>query len=260
MRARTMIVGLAVAAVAMVACSATGGTGGTLDGTTWALTSYSANGTMTSVPATVLVDATFDGATKTVSGSGGCNRYTGPFTADGSKLTFGAIASTQMACVGAASEVEQAYFANLAASATYTATTDALTIYDTKGASILVYNVSKPGTLDGVQWHATMINNGRQGVEPIIGGSDPTAQFDAAGTVSGNAGCNTYNGAAVVDGSSIAIGPLMSTKMACADEAANTQEAAFLAALQNATVFEIRGNQLELRDADGALQVHFESR
>jgi heat shock protein HslJ len=255
-----MIISLAVAAMAMAACTSGGGTGGTLDGVTWALSTYSVNGTMTDVPADVSVDATFDGATSTVSGSGGCNRYTGPYTVDGSKLTFGALASTQMACIGAASEVESAYLANLGKSATYTATSEALTIYDSSGASILVYAVAKPGTLVGATWHATMINNGRQGVEPVVEGTDPTATFDAAGTVSGNATCNTFNGAAVVDGTSIAIGPLMSTKMACADERSSTQEAAYLAALENATVFEVRGSTLELRDADGALQVSFEAR
>ncbi len=261
MRMRTMVAGLAIAATAMVACSsAGGGTGGTLDGVTWALSQYSANGTMTDVPEIVLVDATFDKAASTVSGSGGCNRYTGPYTAAGSKLTFGPIASTQMACIGVASGVESAYFANLAAAATYTATSEALTVYDAKGASILVYKVSKAGTIDGVEWHATGINNGKQAVVSVVQGTDPTATFDAAGTVSGNSGCNTFNGPAVVDGESIKIGPLMSTKMACANEEASAQEAAYLAALANATVFEIRGKQLELRDADGALQVHFESR
>jgi heat shock protein HslJ len=93
-----------------------------------------------------------------------------------------------------------------------------------------------------------------------VDGTDPTATFDAAGTVAGDAGCNQYNGAAVVDGNSIAIGPLASTKRLCADEAANTQENAFLAALQAATTFEARAGRMELRDAGGALQVSFEAR
>jgi heat shock protein HslJ len=259
MRTRTLIAGLAIAAAGLAACTgSTGGTGGTLDGQTWALTSYAKGGTMTNVPADVLVDATFENGT--VSGSGGCNRYTGSYTADGSKLTFGPLGSTQMACVGAASDVESAYFANLAASATYTATAETLTIFDSKGASILVYGVAKPGQLGGVEWHATGINNGKQAVVSVVDGTDPTATYDAAGTVSGNGGCNTFNGPAVVDGTSIAIGPLASTKMACADQAASDQETYYFAALQNATTWEVRGSTLELRDDSGALQVLFEAR
>lgn len=263
MRTRTIILGLTVATLVVTACTGTGGsggTGGTLDGKTWSLTSYAADGETKTVPAVVAVDATFDAATSTVSGSGGCNRYTGTYTADGAKLTFGPLATTMMACIGPVSAIETAYLANLANSATYTATADALTIYDASGASILVYAVAQPATLDGVTWHATAINNGKQAVVSIIDGTDPTAIFAADGTVSGNATCNTYNGPAVVDSTSIKVGPLMSTKMACADDAANAQEAEFLAALQNATVINQHGSILELRDAGDALQVMFEAR
>jgi heat shock protein HslJ len=40
----------------------------------------------------------FDLADSRVSGFGGCNRYTGPFEMKGAELTFGALASTKMAC------------------------------------------------------------------------------------------------------------------------------------------------------------------
>jgi heat shock protein HslJ len=48
--------------------------------------------------------------------------------------------------------------------------------------------------------------------------------------------------------------------MACADEAATAQEAAYFAALEAATTFEVRNQTLELRDDEGALQVAFEAR
>jgi heat shock protein HslJ len=264
MRVRTAIARLvAFAALAVVAsaCSSSGGSGGQLDGKTWALTSYTVGSETQQVPADVLADATFIAAESTVSGSGGCNRFTGGYRAEGANLTFGALASTQMACIGPAGDVEAAYLANLAATKTYTATADTLTMFDAQGASSLVFGVAQPAEIGGVEWHATGINNGRQAVESVVEGTDPTATFDtAAGTVSGNAGCNQYNGAAVIDGDAIKIGPLASTKMACADEAASTQEAAFLAALEAATTFEVRNQTLELRDDEGALQVLFESR
>lgn len=260
MRTLTLIFGLTIATAALAGCSAAGGTGGTLDGPTWALTSYAEGGATKNVPADVLVDATFQASDSTVSGSGGCNRYTGTYTASGSELTFGPLATTMMACSGPAGEVETAYLANLALSKTFTATAETLTIFDASGATILVYAVAKPGELSGATWHATAINNGRGGVESVAAGTDPTAVYDPAGTISGNASCNTYNGPAVVDGTSIAIGPLASTKMACADEAASAQEFAFLAALEASTTLQVRGAKLELRDADGALQVAFEAR
>ena len=40
----------------------------------------------------------FDVADSRVNGFGGCNRYTGSYEMDGSKLTFGPLASTKMFC------------------------------------------------------------------------------------------------------------------------------------------------------------------
>jgi heat shock protein HslJ len=260
MHARILITGLAIAAFAVAGCSSGGGSGGSLDGTSWTLTSYAANGSTVDVPTGVFVDANFDGATTTLSGSAGCNRYTTGYTVSGNVVTFGAIATTQMACIGPVSDVESAYLTNLAESKTFTATSDALTIFDAKNAAILTYAVAQPTSLVGTTWHATGINNGNNGVESVAAGSDPTAIYAEDGTVSGDAGCNQYNGPAVVDGASIKIGPLISTKRACADEAVSTQEINFLNALQNATTFESIAGHLELRDDSGALQVSFEQR
>ncbi|MDH4142853.1 MAG: META domain-containing protein, partial [Chloroflexota bacterium] len=261
-RTRSVIVGAIVIAASLVGCSVLsgGGTGGQLVGPIWVLTAYQHDGVTTEVPAGVTADAEFQAPASTVRGSAGCNSYQGSYTASGAELTFGVMTTTLMACVGPASEVEAAFLANLAAARTYTATPDSLTIFDDGGAAILVYAPAAPTALEGVTWHATGINNGAGGVASVVDGTDPTATFDAAGTVAGDAGCNQYNGAAVVDGNSIAIGPLASTKRLCADEAANTQENAFLAALQAATTFEARAGRMELRDAGGALQVSFEAR
>ena len=248
-------------AVLVAACSGAtgGGSGGTLDGKTWALTSYAVDGASQALADGVDVDATFDASASTVSGSAGCNIYNGSYTADGANLTFGQMATTMRACEAPQGAVEAAYLAALGLVRTYTATDDKLTLFGEGGTTLLEYGVAQPGTLTGVTWHATAINNGTGGVESVAEGTDPTAIFDEAGTVSGNAGCNEYNGPAVVDGESIAIGPLVSTRMACADETASTQEGNFVAALEAATVFTVNGSTLELRDADGALQVSFEA-
>jgi len=126
--------------------------------------------------------------------------------------------------------------------------------------AILSYSAAAAGTLEGVTWHATGINNGKEAVVSVEAGTDPTLVYEKAGTITGNATCNSFNGPAVVDGSNVKVGPLNSTRMACADEAKNAQEAAYLAALENATTFEVRAGHLELRDAQGALQVSFETR
>ena len=64
--------------------------------------------------------------------------------------------------------------------------------------------------------------------------------------VSGNAGCNNFNGPYTVDGDTIKIGPLASTKMACSSEELSKQEADYLAALELATTFAVVGDRLDL--------------
>src|SRR5262245_21355680 len=78
----------------------------------------------------------------TVSGSGGCNNFNGTYTVDGSKLTFGPLASTQKACGDPADTIEQAYLAALQATRAYEITSDSK-LKLTAGATTLTYAVQQ---------------------------------------------------------------------------------------------------------------------
>ena len=257
---RRFAFGLAMGALAFAtaACSATGGstsaaggTGGTIDGITWRLSSFSSAGTSTNTPAGVAVDALFD--TGKVTGTSGCNRYNGPAMVTGASIKIGPLASTAMACIGPAADVEKAYLANLANAASFTATADKLTIYDAAGASILVYAAGPANPLVG-EWNVTGYNNGKEAVVSPIAGTTLTATF-TEDQVSGSSGCNTYSGGYKLDGDQVTIGPLASTMKAC-DQAIMDQETAFLTALQTPSSVEQAGTSITLRDASGAMQVN----
>ena len=72
--------------------------------------------------------------------------------------------------------------------------------------------------------------------------------FSEDGTVSGSSGCNSYQGAYRVDGSSIVIGPLASTLRACGEPGVMPQEQAFLAALASSRSYTVTGELMQLRD------------
>jgi heat shock protein HslJ len=93
-------------------------------------------------------------------------------------------------------------------------------------------------------------------VVSVKAGTHLTANFGQDGNLSGNGGCNQYNGPYKVDGDKITIGPLASTMMAC-EPAVSDQEAQYLAALQTAATYRIEGNRLELRAANGELAADF---
>jgi heat shock protein HslJ len=83
----------------------------------------------------------------------------------------------------------------------------------------------------------------------------PSAEFKD-GQFSAQTGCNTANGPYTQDGTSIAIGPIASTKMACQEPMAGV-ETAYLAAL--AVVDTATGNDstLLLRQSDGFTALEF---
>lgn len=89
------------------------------------------------------------------------------------------------------------------------------------------------GGLEGTSWTLVEID----GREPA-GDSVPTLAFDDALSVSGFAGCNQYTGEATIEGSSISIGPLATTQMACPG-APSIAETAFLAAMNEVQSFAI---------------------
>jgi hypothetical protein len=80
-----------VAAVVWGAADSGGGDGGTLAGTSWTLTDLDSGGVTGTAPTLELTETD-------VSGTGGCNTFSGTYTTDGDTISFGPLASTMMAC------------------------------------------------------------------------------------------------------------------------------------------------------------------
>jgi putative lipoprotein len=85
-----------------------------LIGTSWLAEDIGDRGVIDNAQTTI----TFDGGGG-VAGSGGCNRYFGPVTIEGSTISFGDLGATSMACVPALMDQEQKFFDALAASRSY---------------------------------------------------------------------------------------------------------------------------------------------
>jgi putative lipoprotein len=90
----------------------------------------------------VAPDATFEA--ETVSGTTGCNRYTGPYTVDGDALEIGVLATTRMACAPPADAVELAYIAAFEQVAQWRAEDGELVLLDSDGAELLRYGAETP--------------------------------------------------------------------------------------------------------------------
>ncbi len=233
----------------------------TLTGSLWTLTSYAnGDGVLQDVLPETEVTAVF-GEDGSLSGNAGCNSYNTSYQVDGSSITINEqIASTMMMCPEPVMQQETAYLANLTAPAAYEISGNSLTLTNAEGNAIAVFTVQAATPLTGSAWQVISYNNGHEAIVSVINGTTITAVFGEDGNVSGNASCNNYNAPYQVEGNNITIGMGMSTMMACMEpEGVMTQETAYLAALTTAAVYQIQGDILELRTADGALAVSYQA-
>lgn len=105
-----------------------------------------------------------------------------------------------------------------------------------------------PVTLPGSAWQVTS-----------VAGQDPlddhpiTFEFDTEGNIAGDASCNRFGGTCTIDGNTIKIGPLRSTRRACEPEVMQ-QEQKFLALLGACTTWSLEGDELVLTAPDGEIK------
>lgn len=110
---------------------------------------------------------------------------------------------------------------------------------------ITIQVVSPGNPLANTGWAAmTLYGN------PTLTEAMPNVFFYDDGRVAAFGGCNNFSGPYYVSSTSISIGPLAGTLLACS-EAITAQEQAYLNALQSATSFQVTAGELILRDGSG---------
>jgi len=215
-----------------------------LEGTTWQLTKLPGHepADLAALPRR----ATLRLAQGRVTGFTGCNVLTGTYTTHGASVTL-KLANTLMACPEPQSGIERTFLDLLNGPLSHAVTDDRFTLTTASGA-VLEFEPEPTLTLEGRTWNVREYNNGRQAVVSLLPDTRLTLAFEK-GTVSGEAGCNTFRAPFKVQGNRITIGPAATTRKACAD-AVMTQEHEFLTALQSVSRFAIEGGILDMHRAD----------
>lgn len=203
----------------------------------------------------VVVNAVF--GKRRVTGTSGCNGYTWSYSTDGSRMTFEDDGvSTLIACEGAAGEVERTYRDRLLRVGRYRISGSTLTLSTRAGRRLLGFRASIGAEALAGGWNATSLYTG-DAIQSPIPGSGLTLEF-AEARASGNSGCNTFDGPVRVSGADrIALGPIRSTRRACADPAVGEQEQQYLAALELATTYQVTGDELTLFRPGGTIAATF---
>jgi putative lipoprotein len=107
--------------------------------------------------------------------------------------------------------------------------------------------------LAGTHWTVTQIN----GQPPVAGDAVVDLSFQPDQQIGGHAGCNSFGGKYETQGRALSFSEMISTMMACADDALNAQESAYLQALGSVASYDLAGDTLTLKDAGGVAVLVF---
>jgi heat shock protein HslJ len=110
-----------------------------------------------------------------------------------------------------------------------------------------------PASLEGESWILTQMLTA--GGQTEIVQTDVSAQFDGS-TISGNAGCNSYNASYEASGSDISFGPIAATKKLCPEDEQSTEDR-YLQLLAEIGSFEVSGRSMSMNDTDGTPVLQF---
>lgn len=194
-----------------------------------------------------------------LSGSDGCNHLGGSYTIDGENFNVGEdMVGTLMACEEAVMQRASDYTQALQNAATFKIVDARLQLLDENGSVVAVFEAQSQ-ELAGSSWLVNYISTGSEdGVVSSLD-SQPTEQtisFDADGKFNGNAGCNNFFGSYEVEENKLSLGAIGSTKMACEEEVMKA-ETTYLSALESTASYQITGQTLQIRDADGNTLITF---
>ena len=150
-----------------------------------------------------------------VNGNDGCNTFFGQVEFNNSKVNFGNLGSTQMACPD--NKIWNFLPSNLNKADRYKLSGTALKFYKGKKL-LLVYELKNESEeIDKRKFALTsLIQNG---TTKTVGETKAYITFNISeGKVYGNDGCNTFSGNMILSGSNISFSDFVSTKMACDDD------------------------------------------
>jgi len=116
--------------------------------------------------------------------------------------------------------------------------------------------VGTAADLENTKWKLTSFEGSNAGYA-LMQEQPLTLEFQPDGMLGGFAGCNGFGGAYMVEDGLLKITDVVSTLMACADDAVTQQESRFLQALAGAGRFEVNGDALKIWYEDGESALNF---
>jgi heat shock protein HslJ len=176
----------------------------------------------------------------------GCNSMQGPVKLGGGTIAVHDLATTEMGCDKPRMDQDRWLAELLGSRPTWRLAAEHRLVV-TSGRTKLVLldrKVAQPDRpLAKTRWVLTTILDGET-ASTSVGIEKAYLVFDG-GKVTGSDGCNQLSGSARVSGRTIEFGPIVTTKIACREDAAHIEQAV-LAVLQGTVSYAIDSDQLRL--------------
>lgn len=208
----------------------------------------------------------FNFADSTISGTGGCNRYSGAYTYKDGVFAAPNLAVTQMLCVEDNDEGQ--FLLELSNANNTLSINNGLLTISHDGKVVLEFEKGQESSTDTQnvaldksklegEWKLKNID----GVEASSkfageGAEVPTISFSLTDNkVSGYSGCNRYNATFTIDNDQLIVGAIMSTKMACPNMEG---EAQFTQAISDTSSISIPNDNILQLAKNGTVILEFE--
>jgi len=245
MKNKTLKLILASALIAMCCGITASGRTPALSGTKWQLVGISGK----TVSTKAFVE--FNEQLTRVSGNAGCNRMFGTVDTKGRQITFGAIATTKMACGDEnANRVESQILNAIPRINRLRQYGSRLELSNGNRVLLKFKAANDEISLEDQKWLLESISGKLVEIE----GTKPFVSFDASKqSAGGNTGCNVFGGSYAVSGDTIRIFDTVSTMRACIEDDRMEIERKFIDALENSNRFEIKKGKLFLYRKDRLL-------
>lgn len=199
----------------------------------------------------------FNFENNTISGTGGCNRYSGGFTLVDNKFAAPNLASTDMLCF---EENKEHDFLQALAKSSDISLEGNILKFTLNGVVILEFEkgeLAKAASFDSSKlaglWTLKSLAGG--GISALFPETKPTIEFNLAeNRLYGKGGCNNYNASFALATDTLMVKPIMSTMMACPQLEG---EGIYTKALADTSTIAIVGDVLQV-SKNGALLLEFE--
>ena len=184
-----------------------------------------------------------------------CNTMSGSYEMDGGVLRLPEqLVSTMMGCEPDLMAQDEWLSSFLVATPTVQLDGDRLTLTSGDVSIVLIDEsvVTPARPLNGTAWALDTIVDGEIASSVPMGVETPTLEIGEDGFAQVFTGCNRGSAAATLDGTTLTLGSLRLTKVACPGDAANV-EFAVMAVLDGDVAFAIEGDRLTLTKGDRGL-------